>query len=223
MAINKQAIIDMIFRGEAEHSRISAWHMGGAVNKPEWQPLYYNPAKAKALLAEAGYANGFKKPIIMNVLNYPMEARTREVSLAVANDWEAIGLEVKRNTTEYAVVRPKLAGRNFAWQAIIPSWPVALEKWLMFLFTHYSKATYLDGFENPELDLLIEKASTQPDFDKRMEATLELGQYAIDHELLQGICITNKILAMSPKTKSWRLNKIGGGSPRDYEYITAAE
>src|SRR5207245_11564576 len=71
MAINRQAIAENLLGGRVQPHRIMGYHrqLDGAIWPGIWNPdwdkraeeLYgYNPTKAKALLAQAGYPQGFE-------------------------------------------------------------------------------------------------------------------------------------------------------------------
>jgi peptide/nickel transport system substrate-binding protein len=62
-AVDTKAIIDTIFKGEHEYSFHQVFKGSWAYN-PSIVGYPYNPAKAKQLLAAAGYPNGFKTKII---------------------------------------------------------------------------------------------------------------------------------------------------------------
>jgi ABC-type transport system substrate-binding protein len=71
MAINRQAIADTILGGRVEPHRSMGYHreLDGAIWPGSWNPAWdarfdmlygYNPAKARELLARAGYPQGFE-------------------------------------------------------------------------------------------------------------------------------------------------------------------
>ncbi|MBI4219277.1 MAG: hypothetical protein HY682_03960 [Chloroflexi bacterium] len=88
-------------------------YFGWTPKHPEWKPewkLDYDPAKAKALLAEAGYSGGFETgywipPDVVSVID-------PEISEAIAQMWVDGGLKVKIEKTAYSARRPTLVARS---------------------------------------------------------------------------------------------------------------
>jgi ABC-type transport system substrate-binding protein len=62
-AIDKQAIVDALGYGiwESAYQEVASFRMGYC---PDIQPRLYDPAKAKELLEQAGYPNGFKTSLL---------------------------------------------------------------------------------------------------------------------------------------------------------------
>jgi peptide/nickel transport system substrate-binding protein len=86
-AINRKALVDALHKGD-----VPAWNAlpkDSAGFNPELETTFaYDPAKAKSLLAEAGYPNGFEFTIIAG-------AQTQTDLQAVQKDLAAVGITMK--------------------------------------------------------------------------------------------------------------------------------
>src|SRR5712691_2131663 len=114
MAINRQAIATNILGGKAQPMRVTRFHpqadetLWPGIWNPDWEKraedLYgYNPIKAKKLLEEAGYKNGFEFTIYLYTL--PGLPEIIDIGQALALDWEAVGLKPKLVEIDFPRVR----------------------------------------------------------------------------------------------------------------------
>ncbi|MBO9398860.1 ABC transporter substrate-binding protein [Shimia sp. R9_2] len=102
MAINRQAIADRLFGGEATvANQFSPKYRAGA---PELAELPHDPAKAKELLAEAGYPDGFEIDFYAPSDRYANGAR---VAQAVTQYLSRIGIKVNLKTEPWSVFAGK--------------------------------------------------------------------------------------------------------------------
>ena len=97
-AVNKELIIDVFFGGVTEPATQPAPRAAVGFN-PELKPYPYDPDKARQLLAEAGYADGFSFVAVLNVDS----ALTQRVYQQVASDLSKVGVEM----TLRAIPRPQ--------------------------------------------------------------------------------------------------------------------
>ena len=89
------------------HQKEDATLWPGIYN-PDWDTRFdsmygYNPAKAKALLKEAGYPAGFE--FIIYLYTLPGLPEIADIGQALALDWEAIGLRPKITEIDFPRVR----------------------------------------------------------------------------------------------------------------------
>jgi len=114
-AIDKQGIVRDILQGTAEVSSTPLSPIYGDVYNADVRKYPYDPAKAKALLAEAGYPDGFGNcefmvPEIGSGMQSPFEMGTYiQANLA------AVGIDCQIKTMEWGpILRPTATGRK--WQ-----------------------------------------------------------------------------------------------------------
>src|SRR5688500_9099347 len=104
MAVIRQAIADTLLGGRVQPLRVMGYHpeldskLWPGIWDPKWdtrfEELYgYNPTKAKALLDQAGYPNGFEFNLYLVTLSGLPEIP--DIGQAMALDFEAIGLKPK--------------------------------------------------------------------------------------------------------------------------------
>jgi len=93
MAVNKDAIIDVVFQGAGKKAKNpippTIWSYNDAV-----QDYPYDPEKAKALLAEAG-ASGLKTNIWAMPVQRPYNPNARRMAELIQADWAKVGVEAE--------------------------------------------------------------------------------------------------------------------------------
>jgi peptide/nickel transport system substrate-binding protein len=94
-AINREALAKAATGGLGGAAYQMAPSTAAAVYDPDYKGRQYDPEKAKQLLAEAGYATGFKTTI--HVLQQVVDYAT-----AVQSDLAAVGIEAKVDSTDMA-------------------------------------------------------------------------------------------------------------------------
>jgi peptide/nickel transport system substrate-binding protein len=131
---------------------------------PALTPYTYQPERARQLLAEAGYAQGFDLDIDFS----PMWGQDKDVSETVAGYLNAVGIRTHLHQNEWSDFRRKLSDQGFdgiffaGWAALI-SPPVEL---VIFTCGQEDNAS---GYCDPTYDELVHRAAAEFDDGKRRE------------------------------------------------------
>jgi peptide/nickel transport system substrate-binding protein len=174
-AVNRQAIIDAIFSGEA--NLISGFVVASNLGYDDSiQPYPYDPEKAKALLAEAGYAEGFQISMGCPADGY---VNINEVCLAIQRDLSAVGVEVdlefKTTNTFWSEDRYGAVGPMY-----VDSWSSEIGEALPRLQGALIPGNTYNTWEDPKITELIEKISATVDRDERAKLYGEIQKLMFD-------------------------------------------
>jgi ABC-type transport system substrate-binding protein len=109
LAIDRQQIIDHVMYGQASWPLpFATFGYSVDMDTERWrkwarEALRYDPARAKKLLAEAGYPNGFDLAFANTAL--PGTPYMTQIGIAVADFWTKLGLNVKLTHYEWGAFR----------------------------------------------------------------------------------------------------------------------
>jgi peptide/nickel transport system substrate-binding protein len=202
-AIDMDGIIKTVLFGQGE--RYASVGKGGIGYDPTLKPYEYDPEKAKRLLKEAGYPNGFEVPFY-NLIT-PREPNMKQMGEAIAAYLTAAGIRSRVKGLEYSPwISLGARGKPPACDGII-SW-----MWSHYLPGDPGSAwsghlhTYLPGkgwgnysyYSDPEFDRLIKEQRKTMDPVKRHELLKKIGR--MKHEQVAGGLTTYRPLV----TFAWR-------------------
>lgn len=151
-AINRDAIAQNLV-GPASvviHSPCHPDQFGCAQNVKKWD---YDPAKAKALLKEAGYPNGFE----FDIYGY----RQREYTEAVIGDLAKVGIKAKLNWMQYRKLR------DLVWKGQTPinhmTWGSSSIPDVSAITSHFFKNGRDDPAKDPKTKAALDIADNSTD------------------------------------------------------------
>jgi ABC-type transport system substrate-binding protein len=107
LAINRQEIIDFVMEGYGSLPMpFASFRNTFDLDLERWEKfsregLRYDPVKAKQLLTEAGYPQGFRMTYYTS--NFPGTPFMNKISTAVAGYWEKVGVKVDLKEQEFGV------------------------------------------------------------------------------------------------------------------------
>ncbi|NNI80708.1 ABC transporter substrate-binding protein [Pasteurella multocida] len=93
-AVNKDAIIESVYQGAGQVAKNPIPPTMWSYND-EVKDYAYDPEKAKALLKEAGFENGFETDLWAMPVSRPYNPNARHMAELVQADWEKVGVKAK--------------------------------------------------------------------------------------------------------------------------------
>ena len=169
--IDKEAIVASVMGGFATVSPgqvVSSQYWGF---NPDLEAYPYDPAKAKALLADAGYPNGFDIRMSVPRGRYMNDA---EIGQALAGQLEDIGVNVKVETREFSV-----HNKEFYTQEGGPLFLIGYKAppdtgiMLSIFESSHPNSQHVD----PVYDDMVNDALAETDADLRLEKTNAASEY----------------------------------------------
>ncbi len=222
LAVDKQAIMQRILGGLGTPSASWLSYPNDPWNTEALKKPYpYDPAKAKTLLTEAGYPNGFE--VTMNLTAWPGRGYLPDVGEAVATYWEKVGIKVKRRPVDRAVFSADFRARAYSGVTLAYAAPlVGPEPWEIVIRGGYTKAALNLFMEHPKLDEFIDRLSTEANYKERVRIMRdEMGPWL--HEYVPGVAIgaAHAIAGVGPKVAEWPLIP-GHMGFHNWEYVSRA-
>ncbi len=196
-AVDKEAIARNIFHGQARANFDPHCFIDQAA------PAYpYNAAKAKQMLADAGYPDGFDVTFYTCARN--PGAQLPDIGLAVATYWEAVGIDVKIVPTDYPTIRASWTGakaQNMFWTHTYGA-PIAQDD-PGGLTAAYTEKSVFCIFDTPELTAMANAALNEPDSAKRTALLKDIWSYLTDQAVFIFLVSAEEPYAVNPIIGSW--------------------
>ena len=189
LAADKKALIDGVLLGLGQEAT-GPFKPGTWAYNPNVRKYPHDPARAKALLAEAGWKekNGtlvkdgqtFEFTVLTNAGN---EARAKTAAILQQNLAE-VGITMKIRTVEWAAfINQFIDKRDF--DAVILGWSLTPDP-DQYDIWHSSKTGPKElnfvGFSNPEIDGLLEEGRSTFDIEKRKKAYFRIQEILAEEQ-----------------------------------------
>jgi ABC-type transport system substrate-binding protein len=184
MAVNRQAIAQNLLGGTVQPHRVMGYHpqlstaIWPGIWNPDWDKRFeerfgYDPAKAKALLAQAGYPQGFEFTLYLYTL--PGLPEILDIGQAMALDFQAIGLKPKLVETEFPRVR-ELYRTQTIHGALFPT-RHAGQALVVARNNHKAKDAAGHWYEHPVIEERLEALTTVVDKAERAHLLRGIGDH----------------------------------------------
>jgi peptide/nickel transport system substrate-binding protein len=169
-AINKPALVQGVLSGIGT--------LGGSLESSviegtakDLQPHPYDPVKAKKLLAEAGFANGFTTDFMVPTGRYNMD---RQVGEAIQGQLAAVGIKVNIQSPEFGAYLAALTKGKVPMFLSGKGSPTGDMDFTQALLNSSTGKMNYFNFKNPEVDRLIQQQRVAIDPKERARLLSEL-------------------------------------------------
>src|SRR5215813_12184162 len=179
-ATNRKAIVEEIRQGVCSVSANGILPPGMPGYNPDLVGYYYNPRRAKQLLAEAGYPGGKGIPVL-ELWFSSKEDTVRQELEAYREDLAELGITVKIHqaadwpTFMTILEEQKPAMFRLAWYSDIPD-PDSFFYPLVFSQSKINRTSY----RNPQVDRLLEEARSRTDYQQRIRLYQDIEKLVLD-------------------------------------------
>jgi peptide/nickel transport system substrate-binding protein len=226
LAVNRQELLETIFAGKATPVYVTGWLPISEGWNPEWvtrfDQLYgYNPAKAKELLKEAGYAPG-KLPLKILGFTNPGESEGPQVAEALGIYFKEVGVDATIEILDWANVRDMFRNKSIhccIWPNIITWRPV--EDWIRV--SYYSKSTN-HHFEDAFIDKHYLALAQTVTPEERQRLTRTIGDHLFEEFAdIPLFWFYNEVVANPKTVTDWTYPGIGAGRSTHFHLLKAAK
>ena len=175
-AIDKDSLIKVLLQGAAVplSSPFAKGVPGGYVES--LKPYPYDPEKAKALLKEGGYPNGFKISFKAPNGRYLQD---KQIADAIAGQLAKVGVTADLEAIEWSTYVQGIIGRKYELFLLLQGGfdvaTAAQTNW-----SSKVKGIAWQGYSNPQVDQLIDQASKTLDDQKRTDLYSQMSQIVWD-------------------------------------------
>lgn len=193
-AVPYESIVNHVFRGRALESHGPVARKGNGFTEGLW-PYTYDLEKAKALLTEAGYADGFEFTMDIQSGNPVIE----ELAILLQSTFKEIGVEMTIDKQTAAIFAERLDKKTHqAWLRDL-LWYVDDAAYTGFAFYTCDNVINWMAYCNPDVDTVIYEAAAiwkPEDQDRKTELTTEMQRIIIEDAPTLMLAETNLELAM---------------------------
>ena len=182
LAINRDALVERVMEGLAK-KMVQPVPDGMFGASPRIPALAFNPERARALLAEAGFPQGFQAELSCPNDRFPNDAKICE---AVAQQYSRIGLKITLAAYPSAIFFPKRAKKEFGLS--MAGWGSLTGEASYFHGAVIHSADKdkglgsinVSGIADPEIDKLIEEARPMLDQAKRRALLERISELVVE-------------------------------------------
>lgn len=202
LAIDRQEIVDILLAGLGEIPARWVVTQGTLGYDPAWKPDSFDPKRAKQLLAEAGFTNGFGMQMYQFAV--PGVAWTQRGAEVVAGYWEQIGVKTKLAPIDYGAFTQLYRGRpqpqELLGTASVQSVPISSTN-LVYLRANYDSPQL--RYSTPEMKGLLDNALAEKNDQQRIDLIRQIAALDYGQHVTIPLANTGSLYAVNQTIKDW--------------------
>ena len=208
IAIDREKIVEELLGGEGAASSMWGWLGHESREQSNWT-REYDIDRAKQLMKEAGYEDGFEVELTTSIRGVAVETEACE---AVGDMWADIGITARLQKIPYGSIRPSMLARTLEGITCHALFPVPSPLIAIGYIFDY-KSNWSGGSDHASVTPLLAAANDTFDDEDRWKITQELGSLIWDNVLDIGLYSQNTVYALSSKLDPW-LEHLSTSDPR---------
>ncbi len=216
MAIDRQAIVDNILAGFGRPSYLPevTQPLLDRIWKDKWL-IPYDPARARQMLADAGYANGFDALMRITTGDHALEV---EMGQAVAQYLRQVGIRVTTEILTYSANRPAVVARERSDLWFRSGGGGSAEPPELVQLRRNPENAFNPGMEVREPLEIIRKMDTARSEAAADQIREELYDWLHNSQMIIPVVLADAIMAVNPEAVGQWPMSTGVGSIGDFEY-----
>lgn len=177
MAIDRQNAVERIFGGGEVSAPVNPHLKGWSLSKEEREELQpFDQEKAKQLLAEAGYPDGFDTTLMATNAYGEQPIRMAQW---VVEDLRSIGINAEMEVAEYATFyTEKYPNKEYDIVVTYQTFFQEADEWLRTQLRTGSPRNWF-GVSDPDLDKMLDEQRVMLDEDERVKAVHDIQRYIL--------------------------------------------
>jgi len=212
-AINKKRLIESAYNGMAEPAiMMLPSSMAGYRKRVDRK---FNPKRARALLAEAGYADGFETTLWHMANDRAYIPNPGNTAIQIQQDLKEIGITVKLKKLDWSAYSP--AVQNGEHDMCLLGWMADINDPDNFLYVLLDKENAVKGqaqnvsfYQSERVHRLLMKAQRVYDMDKRIEAYHEAQEIVFEECPVVPLATVPDFKAVRREVRGYNIYPAGG-------------